>query len=112
LLWEYYVGRRFEWLDLLLPLAVMFFVLVMLHVMIALLLPLRWYSIRSQFHEQLQKRLRAELEQDFHQILTDVAQEVLAERRQNENFLKEIGEVSTWLAAREQAASIVNMYGK
>ena len=112
LLWEYYVGRRFEWLDLLLPLAVMFFVLVMLHVMIALLLPLRWNTIRSQFHEQLQKRLRAELEQDFHQILTDVAQEVLAERRQNENFLNEIGEVSTWLAAREQAASIVNMYGK
>jgi energy-coupling factor transporter ATP-binding protein EcfA2 len=113
LLWEYmYVGRRFEWLDLLLPLAVVFFVLIVLHVMIALLLPLRWNAIRAQFHEQLQKRLRAELEQDFHQILTDVAQDVLAERRQNENFLKEIGEVSTWLAAREQAASIVNMYGK
>jgi energy-coupling factor transporter ATP-binding protein EcfA2 len=113
LLWEWiYVGRSFAWSDLLLPLAVMFFVLVMLHVTIALLLPLRWNAIRTQFHEQLQKRLRAELEQYFHQILTDVAQDVLAERRQNENFLKEIGEVSTWLAAREQAASIVNMYGK
>jgi hypothetical protein len=83
-----------------------------LHVMIALLLPLRWNSIRAQFHEQLQKRLRAELEQYFHQILTDVAQDVLAERRQNENFLKETEEVSAWLAEREQAASIVNMYGK
>ncbi len=113
LLFEWiYVGRSFAWSDLLLPLAVMFFVLVMLHVMIALLLPLRWNAIRAQFHEQLQERLRAELEQDFHQVLTDVAQDVLAERRQNENFLKEIGEVSTWLAAREQAASIVNMYGK
>jgi hypothetical protein len=113
LLWEYiYVGRSFAWSDLLLPLAVMFFVLVMLHVMIALLLPLRWNAIRSQFHEQLQKRLRAELEQYFHQVLTDVAQDVLAERRQNENFLKETEEVSAWLAEREQAASIVNMYGK
>jgi hypothetical protein len=113
LLWEYfYVQRRFEWLDLLLPLAVVFFVLIVLHVMIALLLPLRWNAIRAQFHEQLQKRLRAELEQDFHQVLTDVAQDVLTERRQNENFVKEIGEVSTWLAAREQAVSIVNMYGK
>jgi hypothetical protein len=112
LLWEYYVGRRFEWLDLLLPLAVMFFVLIMLHVMIAVLLPLRWNAIRSQFHEQLQKRLRAELEQYYHQVLTDVTQDVLAERRQNENFLKEIEEVSTWLAEREQAACIVNLYGK
>jgi energy-coupling factor transporter ATP-binding protein EcfA2 len=113
LLWEWiYVGRSFAWSDLLLPLAVMFFVLVMLHVMIALLLPLRWNAIRAQFHEQLQKRLRAELEQYFHQVLTDVAQDVLAERRQNENFLKETEEVSAWLAEREQAASIVNMYGK
>ena len=78
----------------------------------SLVLPLRWNAIRAQFHEQLQTRLRAELEMHYHQLLTDVTNEVLAERRQNENFLKEIAEVSNWLAEREQAASIVNLYGK
>src|SRR5439155_15640354 len=85
LLWQYIVAdppRRFEWLDLLLPVATTFITLVLLHVMIALLLPLRWNVIRGQFHEQLQKRLRAELELHYHQLLTDVTNDVLAERRQ------------------------------
>jgi energy-coupling factor transporter ATP-binding protein EcfA2 len=115
LLWQYTMSvppRHFELMDLVQLVGVVLIVLIVLHVMIALLLPLRWNAIRAQFHEQLQKRLRAELEQYFHQVLTDVAQDVLAERRQNENFLKETEEVSAWLAEREQAASIVNMYGK
>jgi hypothetical protein len=37
---------------------------------------------------------------------------MLAERRQNENFLKEIHEVASWLAEREQAASVAGLYGK
>ncbi len=113
LLWGYTMeGKRFEWMDLLQPLAVTLIVLVVLHVMIALLLPLRWHVIRGQFHEQLQRRLRTELESHYHQLLTDVVHEIEAERRQNENFLKEIHEVASWLAEREQAVSILNLYGK
>jgi hypothetical protein len=115
LIWQYTMAqpaRKFELMDLLQPLGVTLIVLVILHVLIALLLPLRWNVIRGQFHEQLQKRLRDELELHYHQMLADILNEVLAERRQNENFLKEIEEVSKWLAEREQAASIVNLYGK
>jgi energy-coupling factor transporter ATP-binding protein EcfA2 len=115
LLWQYTMSEpavRFEWMDLLKPLAATFIVLVMMHVLIAFLLPLRWPAIRAQFHEHLEKRLREELEQQYNQALADTVQEVLAERRQNENFLKEIREVESWLAEREQAASIVNLYGK
>ncbi|MBI3822836.1 MAG: 50S ribosome-binding GTPase [Planctomycetes bacterium] len=114
LLWQYFMvpDVRFHPMHLLEPLAVIFITLVLLHVVIALLLPLRWQVIRGQFHEQLQKRLRTELEMHYHQLLTEVTNDVLAERRQNENFLKEIEEVSKWLADREQAASIANLYGK
>jgi energy-coupling factor transporter ATP-binding protein EcfA2 len=114
LLWRIFMERGYEphWTILLSPLTVTLLVLIVLHAMIALLLPLRWRAIRMQFYDQLQKRLRTELEQYYHQLLADIAQEVLAERRQNENFLKEIEEVSKWLAEREQAASIVNLYGK
>jgi GTP-binding protein EngB required for normal cell division len=115
LLWQYTMNeppRRFEWMDLLQPLAAVLIVLVVLQVTIALLLPLRWPAIRGQFHEHLQKRLRDELEEQYNRVLTDIAQEVLSERRQNENFLKELREVESWLAEREQAASIVNLYGR
>lgn len=113
LIWQYTMeGKEFFWTDLLKPLGVTLIILVILHVLIALLLPLRWQVIRGQFHEQLETRLRAELETHYHQLLTDVVNEILAERRQNENFLKEIHEVASWLAEREQAASIVNLYGK
>jgi hypothetical protein len=115
LIWQYTMSQppaKFEFMDLLKPVGVTFIVLVILHVLIAVILPLRWNTIRAQFHEQLQKRLRIELETHYHLLLTDIVNEVHAERRQNENFLKEIAEVGKWLAEREQAASIVNLYGK
>ncbi len=115
LLWGYTMKDprdRFEWLDLLIPLVVVLLVLVIMHVLIALLLPLRWWAVRGQLHEHLEKRLREELESHYHQVLTDITQEVLAERRQNEAFQKEIAEVAKWLAEREQAASVVHLYGK
>ncbi len=115
LLWQYTMGvppRRFEPMDLLQPLGVVLIALLIMHFMIALCLPLRWQVIRTQFHENLEKRLKSELEIHFHQVLTDVTQEVLTERRQNENFVKEIQEVAKWLAEREQSASIVNLYGR
>lgn len=115
MLWGYTMKEprdNFNPWDLLIPAVVVLLVLVIIHVLIALLLPLRWPVIRGQFHENLEKRLREELESHYHQVLTDITQEVLAERRQNEAFQKEIAEVSSWLAEREQAASIVNLYGK
>jgi hypothetical protein len=113
LLFEYTMhGRPFQWNDLLLPFAVVALVLLVMHVMIALLLPMRWQVIRTQIHENLEARLRQELEVHYHQVLADITQEVLAERRQNETFVKEIQEVANWLAEREQSASIVHLYGK
>src|SRR4030095_8995458 len=89
LLWQYTMNtppRHFELMDLLQPLAAMLICLVIMHILIALCLPLRWQVIRAQIYERLEKRLREELEEQYHQILTDVTTEVLAERRQNENF--------------------------
>ncbi|MBI2805068.1 MAG: 50S ribosome-binding GTPase [Planctomycetes bacterium] len=115
LLWQYTMGsppRSFLFMDLLQPLAAMLITLVIMHIVVALCLPLRWQAIRGQFHERLEKRLREDLTQNYEQLLTDVTQEVLAERRQNEGFAREIEEVAKWLGEREQAASIVQLYGK
>ena len=47
LLWDYAMnGRVFNWTDLLLPAVVVLIILVLMHVIIALVLPLRWPAIR------------------------------------------------------------------
>ena len=45
-----------EWVDFALPFLVLLAVLVLLHVLIALLLPLRWATIRADFRGRLEKR--------------------------------------------------------
>jgi hypothetical protein len=113
LLWQYTVGERtFQWGDLLLPVIVMVMVMIVLHVLIALFLPLRWQAIRAEFERHLEGRLRAELERGYAAAPAEVAHVLLAERRQVEQFLGEIREVTGWLEGREQAASIEGLYGK
>ena len=113
LLWQYTMqDRHFQFSDLLLPFVVMVMVMIVLHVGIAILLPLRWQAIRAEFESHLESRLRSELERGYLSLPGDLAQTLLAERRQVEQFLGEIQEVSGWLESREQAASIAGLYGK
>jgi hypothetical protein len=98
--------------DLLLPLFAVLITLVILHVLIALLLPLRWAAIRGEFQRQLETRLRAELDQTYAPVPQDVAEGLKAERRQVEQLLKETREVAVWLEQREQAASVAGLYGR
>lgn len=113
LLWQYTMeGRTFAWGDLLLPLVAMVMVLIVLHVLIAIFLPLRWQSIRGEFERHLETRLHAELERGYLSIPQEVAESLLTERRAVEQLQQEIREVAGWLEQREQAASIAGLYGK
>lgn len=113
LLAQYYLGnRKFDWGDLLLPFMVTLLVMILLHIVIAVFLPLRWPAIRSEFEKQLEARLDAELECGYAGAPMEVAQVLLTERRQVEQFLSDIREVTGWLEQREQAASIAGLYGK
>jgi energy-coupling factor transporter ATP-binding protein EcfA2 len=113
LLWDYTMeNRTFNMGDLLLPGVVMVLVVVILHVLIAGFLPLRWLAIRAEFEKRLESRLLATMEKIYCQVPNDVAQKLLLERRQVEQFLGEIREVTSWLEQREQSASIVGLYGR
>lgn len=114
LIWGYTMKEprdSFNPWDLLIPAVVVLLVLVILHVAIAVLLPLRWQTIRAQFHDELRGRLFSELETHYLGVLPELAQEVLVERKRNEAFSKEINEVAGWLQEREQSASIAGLYG-
>jgi hypothetical protein len=98
--------------DILLPLIVVFLVLFALHVVIYLLLPMRWESIRGEFQRQLARRLNGDLSAAYLQIPADVAEALKRERKQVEQLLRQTREVAHWVDQREQAANIAPLYGR
>jgi hypothetical protein len=97
--------------DIFLPFIVVLVVLILLHVLVELLLPLRWPAIRGEFHKQLIQRLHQELESVYGPVPMEAAQALLLERKQVEKLLAETGEVASWLDRREQSANIAGLYG-
>jgi energy-coupling factor transporter ATP-binding protein EcfA2 len=97
--------------DVLLPFLIVLVVLVMLHLLITLVLPLRWPAIRGEFRRRLEVRIRQELQSIYEAIPGDVAQALHDERRQIEKISGETTEVASWLQEREQSASIAGLYG-
>lgn len=115
LLWRYFdpYGRGYEvrLADALLPPAVTLVILIVMHLLITLLLPLRWRNIRSEFRRRLEEQLRTTLAAVYAPLPGDVAEGLREERRRIEALQKETREVATWLREREQSASIVGLYG-
>ena len=97
--------------DVLLPFLIVLIVLVILHVLITLVLRLRWPAIRGEFHRRLEQRIRQELESIYAPIPADVAQVLREERRAIDKIAAETAEVASWLHEREQSASIAGLYG-
>jgi hypothetical protein len=111
-LWRYFYDRADIHLpDVLVPLVILLAVLVVLHVLITLVLRLRWPAIRGEFRKRLELRIRQELESIYAPIPGDVAQALREERRLIEKVGAETAEVATWLHEREQSASIAGLYG-
>ncbi len=115
LLWRYFDPQRKGYevhpADMLLPVFVVLAVLIILHLLIAILLPLRWPAIRSEFQKRLEVRLQQELESVYAPIPGDVAEAVLQDRRQVEKLAAETREVAAWLEKREQSGAIAGLYG-
>jgi hypothetical protein len=114
LLYDYFWSenhRIFSWSDLLLPLAAVFFTLVIMYVVIVFMLPIRWPAIRGTFHRRLTERLTDELARAYLPIPHDLAARLNAERRQVDQFLADLREVAAWLQSREAAANVGALYG-
>jgi energy-coupling factor transporter ATP-binding protein EcfA2 len=112
ILWQYFMAQETPHLfDFLLPFIVLLAVLIVLHILVSLLLPLRWHSIRGEFQKRLEERLRNELERVYGPVPADVAEALRSERQKVQKIQSETNEVAEWLAQREQAASISSLYG-
>jgi hypothetical protein len=115
LLWRFFdpnkVGYTVQVSDILLPFVVLIAVLILLHILIGLLLPLRWPAIRGEFQRELEARLRQELEGVYLPIPGEVAEALRNERHTVEKLVAEAHEVADWLEQREKSASIEGLYG-
>jgi hypothetical protein len=97
--------------DLLIPFVAALAMLMIMHVLISIFLPLRWSAIREEFRRQLCLRLQQELDAAYGPLVSEVAADLLAERRQVEKLLGETREVAAWLEQHEQSASVAGLYG-
>ena len=87
-------------------------ILVLLHIAIALVMPMRWPAMRGEFLRHLERRLQTELQSVYAPIPNEVANVMQQERRQVQRLAAETGEVASWLEQREQAATISGLYGQ
>ena len=113
LLWRYFVtDYPIQLFDFLKPLLVLLFVLIVLHMVMLLLMPMRWPAIRSDFQRRLSKRIREELENVYGSIPGEAARMVALERKQIDELAAETNRISAWLGEQEQAVSVQSLYGR
>jgi hypothetical protein len=116
LIWRYTdpmdKGYQVHLTDALLPVVMTIAVLIILHVLITLLLPMRWRAIRGEFRRRLEERLQESLAAVYAPLPTDVAEGLRRERERIEALQQQTEQVAAWLKEREQSASIVGLYGK
>jgi len=97
---------------LLMPVYLTLGTLILLHVLIGSLLPVRWATIREDFRERLDEKLTDQLHGVFVPIPDEIAGVIREEKRQAEALAAETNQVAAWLSAREQAAHVGELYGK
>lgn len=112
ILWNFIVNQQppdlFQMsLIVLVPLTVV----IVFHLLILLLLPVRWPAIRGGFRRALDARLAAELARVFLPVPGEIAAALEDERRQVDALIADTRQVANWLAERQQAARVAELYG-
>ncbi|HEV8061867.1 MAG TPA: GTPase [Gemmataceae bacterium] len=103
--------KSIQLFDVLVPFIIVLFLLIVLHMLMLLLMPMRWSSIRSDFHRRLTKRIRAELDTVYGSIPGEVASALALERKQIDDLIVETRRLSAWLGEQEQAVGVQSLYG-
>ena len=112
LLWQYFMEKRsFAFYDLLLPFAVVVFTMVILHVLIALVLPMRWPALRAEFRSELVRRLEGDVIAQYLPLPAELASDLRADRERALEVRKKVAQTTEWLASRERSASVMQLYG-
>jgi hypothetical protein len=112
ILWKFIVDQEVPQLfQMSLIALVPLMVIIAFHLLVLLILPVRWPAIRGEFTRALQVRFHGELDRMYLSIPAEIAGALIEERRQMEVLLTDAKQVSDWLAERQHAAHVGEMYG-
>ncbi|MDB5311128.1 MAG: GTPase Era [Gemmataceae bacterium] len=112
ILWNFIVNQETPDLFRMLLIALVpLTVIVVFHLLILLLLPIRWPAIRGEFRTRLGRHLTAELGRVYLPVPGEIAAALQTERKQVETLVAETKQVGDWLADRQQAARVGELYG-
>lgn len=113
LLWNFFMhGETPDLFRMSLVVLIPLLVVVVLHLFILLLLPVRWPAIRSEFRRFLGDRIAIELGRAYLAIPGETAAAIQEERKQVDALVAETKQVNDWLVERQQAARVAELYGK
>ena len=113
LFWRYFVetGVSVSMFDLLLPFALTLITLILLQLVGALILPVRWSAVRDEFRRAARDAAGGGTRGVYGPIPAETAEALLRERARVDELLVSVREVRTWLEERQTAASISGLYG-
>ncbi len=113
LLWRYFMQDSFQpsIFSILLPFLLTLVVLILFHLLVNWVLPLRWPNIRGEFKRHLEKRIAERLTAAYVPLPGEVGDRLAAERRQIERLLDEADEVRSYVDLQQRAAHIEGLYG-
>ena len=112
LLWNFFMhGDTPGMFGLSLIVLVPLVVVVVFQLLILLLLPVRWPAIRDRFGDKLEAKLTAELKRAYLPVADEIASSLRDERKQIDGLIAETKQVSAWLAERQHAAQVGELYG-
>ncbi|CAN5287220.1 hypothetical protein BH11PLA2_BH11PLA2_10510 [soil metagenome] len=97
---------------MLMPVYVTVGILVLLHLLVSIVFPVRWAALREDFRKRLERRLADDYERSYLPLPAEVATLVASERTTVETLMKEVQEVKTWLDDIETAANVSELYGR
>jgi hypothetical protein len=114
LLWRYFMTESFSptLFSVLLPFLITLVVLVLFHLVINLVLPLRWPNIRGEFRRQIRGRLYDRLDAAFAPLPGEVNADLARERHQIDRLLAEAAEVDGYLDRQQRSAHVEGLYGE
>ena len=113
LLWNFFMhGEVPGMFQMALVVLIPLLVVIIFHLLILMLLPVRWPAIRSEFRKLLGAGMAAELSRAYLALPEEVAGAIREERERVGALVAETEQVSAWLAERQQAARVAELYGK
>jgi 50S ribosome-binding GTPase len=113
LIWRYFMQENFQpsIFSILLPFLLTLVVLILFHLLVNWVLPLRWPNIRGEFKRHLEKRIDERLTAAYAPLPGELNDRLAAERRQIGQLLSEADEVRGYVDRQQRAAHIDGLYG-